>query len=200
MGISFLFSFAFYFFSQVCVRPPQITILPFYISFSWGWSWSLPPVQCPEPPSIVLHALCLPDLISGVHGVTTSWTQLSPFHFPLSGVLPNVSLCHLGEADPAKLQMFWQHSMYSTHCMCQKKNEWNTIYESKTGLCKATNYVCESRSSLLALLGTNWRLKEWATPCSALLLLLSLPHLHLPPPSVNVHHNLVAHCCLPCVT
>ena len=30
-------------FSQVLVRPPQATILPFYISFSWGWSWSLSP-------------------------------------------------------------------------------------------------------------------------------------------------------------
>ena len=33
------------------IRPPQTTILPFCISFSWGWCWSLPPVQCHEPPS-----------------------------------------------------------------------------------------------------------------------------------------------------
>ena len=45
-------------FSQLFVRPPQTTILPFYISFSWGWSWSLPPEQCHEPLSIVLQALC----------------------------------------------------------------------------------------------------------------------------------------------
>ena len=45
------------FFSQIFVRPPQTTILPFCISFSWGWSWSLPPVQCYELPSIVLQAL-----------------------------------------------------------------------------------------------------------------------------------------------
>ena len=44
------------FFSQMLVRPPQTTILPFCI-FSWGWSWSLFPVQCHEPPSIVLQAL-----------------------------------------------------------------------------------------------------------------------------------------------
>ena len=25
---------------------PQTIILPVYISFSWGWFWSLPPVQC----------------------------------------------------------------------------------------------------------------------------------------------------------
>ena len=35
----------------------------FCISFSWGWSSSLCPVQCHEPPSIVLQALCLSDLV-----------------------------------------------------------------------------------------------------------------------------------------
>ena len=40
MDISCLFSFAFsLFFCQLFVRPPQTTILPFCISFSWGWSW-----------------------------------------------------------------------------------------------------------------------------------------------------------------
>ena len=40
MGISFLFSFAFHFssFHSWFVRPPQTAILPFCISFSWGWS------------------------------------------------------------------------------------------------------------------------------------------------------------------
>ena len=33
------------FFSQLFVRPLQTTILPFCISSSWGWFWSLPPVQ-----------------------------------------------------------------------------------------------------------------------------------------------------------
>jgi len=51
------------FFSQLFVRPPQTTILPFCISFSCRWSWSLLPVQCHEPPSIVLPSLCLSDLI-----------------------------------------------------------------------------------------------------------------------------------------
>ena len=49
------FSPLFLFFSQL--RPPQTTILPFCISFSWGWSWSLPTVQYHEPLSIVLQAL-----------------------------------------------------------------------------------------------------------------------------------------------
>ena len=35
--------------------------------FSWGWSWSLPPLQCHEPPSIVLQVLCLSDLIPWIY-------------------------------------------------------------------------------------------------------------------------------------
>ena len=53
--------------SQLFVSPPQSTILPFCISFSWRWSWSLPPVQCHKPPSIVLQALCLPNLIPWIY-------------------------------------------------------------------------------------------------------------------------------------
>ena len=65
MLISFLFllCFSLLFFSELFVRPPQTIILPFCISFSWGWSRSLPPIQCHEPLSIVLQALCLSDLI-----------------------------------------------------------------------------------------------------------------------------------------
>ena len=33
------------FFSQLFVRPPQTIILCFCIPFSWGSSWSLPPIQ-----------------------------------------------------------------------------------------------------------------------------------------------------------
>ena len=41
------------FFSQLFVRPPQTTTWPFCICFSLGWFWSLHPVQCCEPLSIV---------------------------------------------------------------------------------------------------------------------------------------------------
>ena len=51
------------FFPQLFVKPPQTTTLPSCISFSLGWFWSPPPVQCYEPPTTVLQALCLPDLI-----------------------------------------------------------------------------------------------------------------------------------------
>ena len=53
----FLLCFPLLFFSQLFVRPTQAAILLFYISFSWGLSWSLSPVQCHKPPSIVHQAL-----------------------------------------------------------------------------------------------------------------------------------------------
>ena len=53
----FLLCFQLTFFSQLFVNPPQAIILPFYISFSWGWFWSLRPVQCCKAPSLVLQAL-----------------------------------------------------------------------------------------------------------------------------------------------
>ena len=70
MGVSFLFSFVFplLFLSKLFISPPQAIILPFCISFSWGWSWSLPNLQFHEPSSIVLHD-CLSDL--------TPWIYLS---------------------------------------------------------------------------------------------------------------------------
>ena len=49
----FLLCFSLLFFSQLFVRPPQTAILLFCISFPWGWSLSLSPVQCHEPHSIV---------------------------------------------------------------------------------------------------------------------------------------------------
>ena len=62
----FLLWLLLFFFSQLFVTPPQTPILPFFISFSWGWSWSLPPIQCHRLPFIVLQAHCLSDLISWI--------------------------------------------------------------------------------------------------------------------------------------
>ena len=59
----FLLCFSLPFFSQLVVRPSQTAILLFCISFSWGWSWFLSPVQCHEPLSIIHQALCLSDLV-----------------------------------------------------------------------------------------------------------------------------------------
>ena len=49
--------------SSAIYKPLQTTILPSCISFSWEWFRLPPSVQCYEPPSIVLQALCLLDLI-----------------------------------------------------------------------------------------------------------------------------------------
>ena len=53
--LSFSPSFWLLLFSQLFVSPPQTAILLLCISFSWGWSWFLSPVQCHETPSIVHH-------------------------------------------------------------------------------------------------------------------------------------------------
>ena len=63
----FLLCLLLLFFSQLFVRPPQTTILPFFISFSWECSRSLPSAQCQKPLSIVLQALCLSDLIPWIY-------------------------------------------------------------------------------------------------------------------------------------
>ena len=63
------------FFSQLFVRPPQTTILPSDISFSMGWFWSLPPVQCYEIPSVFLQALCLSDLIPWIYLSLPLWNH-----------------------------------------------------------------------------------------------------------------------------
>ena len=54
-------SFASHLFSAICKASSDIH-MPFCIAFSCGWFWSLPPIQCYEPPSIVLQARCLSDL------------------------------------------------------------------------------------------------------------------------------------------
>ena len=93
--VSFLFSFAFYFFSQLFVRPPQTTIFSFCISFSWGWFWSVPPVQCYEPLSIVLQALCLLDLILWIYSSPPLWNGFDRSYLNGPVVFPaflNVSL------------------------------------------------------------------------------------------------------------
>ena len=53
--------FASLLFTAIC-KPPQTAILLFCISFLWGWSLFLSPVQCHEPLSIVHQALYLSDL------------------------------------------------------------------------------------------------------------------------------------------
>ena len=64
---AFLFCLSLLFFFQLFVSPPQSTTSPSCISFSWRWFWSSPPIQCYELMSIVLQALCLPDLVPWIY-------------------------------------------------------------------------------------------------------------------------------------
>ena len=73
----FLLCLLLLFFHQLFVKPPQTTTLPSCISFSLGWFWLQPSVQCYEPLSIVLQALCVPDLIP--------WIYLSPLLYNHKG-------------------------------------------------------------------------------------------------------------------
>ena len=68
MGVSTLFSFAFsispFFTYFKASSDKHFAFLHF---FFLGWSWSLPPVQWNEPPTIVLQALCLSDVILWIY-------------------------------------------------------------------------------------------------------------------------------------
>ena len=55
------------FFSQLFVKTPHTTTLHSYISFSWGWFWTLQPVQCWEHLSIVLQSLYLLALFPWIY-------------------------------------------------------------------------------------------------------------------------------------
>ena len=68
MGVSTLFSFAFsispFFTYFKASSDKHFAFLHF---FFLGWSWSLPLVQWNEPPTIVLQALCLSDVILWIY-------------------------------------------------------------------------------------------------------------------------------------
>ena len=58
--------FTFLLLSAVC-KVSSDNHFAFWISFSWGWFWSPPPVQCYKPPSIVLQTLRPSDLIPWIY-------------------------------------------------------------------------------------------------------------------------------------
>ena len=53
-------------FSVIC-KTSSGNHFAFLSFFFWGCSWSLPPVQCHKPQSIILQALCLSDLIPWIY-------------------------------------------------------------------------------------------------------------------------------------
>ena len=125
--ISFLFSFAFSFssfLSYLFVRPPQTTILPFCIYFSWGCS----PVQCHESLSIVLQPICLLDLIPWVYlslplynhkGFDLAHTWMVRWFSLLSSIL---------SLNFAK--KLWGNKMAMQKCLHHSKGKWLSIYNS----------------------------------------------------------------------
>ena len=68
------------FISQLFVRPPRTIILPFWFSSSWRWSWSPLLVQCHEPLSLDLQALCLSNLIPWIYSSLPLYNPKG-FHF-----------------------------------------------------------------------------------------------------------------------
>ena len=65
--LSFFPSLSFLFFLQLFVKSTQTITFPSCICFSLGWSWSPLSAQCYKALSIVLQALCLPDLIPWIY-------------------------------------------------------------------------------------------------------------------------------------
>jgi len=72
---------------QLFVKALQTTTLPYCISFSLGWFWSPPPVQCYRPPSIVLQVLCLPDLIPWIYSSPPLYNHSVWFRSCLNGLV-----------------------------------------------------------------------------------------------------------------
>ena len=54
-------------FTAICKTSWESHFAFLHFFFSWGWPWSLPPVQYHESPSIDLQALCLSDLILWIY-------------------------------------------------------------------------------------------------------------------------------------
>ena len=63
-SVGYIFPFplclSLFFFPQLFVKPTQT------VYFSLVWCWSLPPIQCYGPLSMILQELCLWDLISWI--------------------------------------------------------------------------------------------------------------------------------------
>ena len=64
--IVFLFPFLFSFFALLSSLWGLVTF-PFFIYFSWEWSWSHIPLQCHKPTSIDLQAPCLSETIPWIY-------------------------------------------------------------------------------------------------------------------------------------
>ena len=149
-------------FSAICKSSSDNT-LPSCISSSLGWFWSLPPVQCYIPPSIVFQALCLPDLIPWIYPSTLLyvWAVSKCFHscvleihFQLSSflhqhILPWVFCLLLLLWFLTKKQVYTQLSITKwTHFTTHSKNK----VQRKKRLCPMVEFIRVVSSAYLRLL------------------------------------------------
>ena len=152
MDISFLLSFAFHFFSQLFVRPPQKMILAFSISFSWGRFWSWPPVQCYKPPSKISRILSI---------ISLPWINLS---------LPLYNHKGFDLGHPWMASWFSLLSLFKSEFCNKELMIWATVrsWSSFCSLYRATPSLAAKNITSLILILTIW----WC-PCveSSLVLL-----------------------------
>ena len=95
--------------SLLFVRPPQTAILLFCISFLWEWSWSLSPVQCHEPHSIVhqVAATGVPSMAKRRHPTTEVSCRSREDPMP-EGWQPRGVTPHPRSGAAAKSARLWQ--------------------------------------------------------------------------------------------
>ena len=105
----FLLYFSLLFFSQLFVRPPQIAILLFCISFPWGWSLSLSPVQCHEPQSIVHQALYQIESLKSISHFYCVIIQFGPPEVPNSMDIQVLFVNGIGFAHNLDTHLLFNH-------------------------------------------------------------------------------------------
>ena len=83
------FSFAFHFssFHSYLKGLPRQPFGFFCISFPWGWSWSLSPVQCHEPPLLSSDTLSIRSCPLNLFLTSTVWSEGIWFRSYLYGLL-----------------------------------------------------------------------------------------------------------------
>ena len=120
MLFPFLLCFSLLFSSQLLVRSRQTAILLLCISYPWGWSWSVSPVQCQEPPSIVHQALKTPINIP----YSTLLLQICLFHLS-----PSLSIIILIISTFPSLSPFF-HSLICSQWLSPPYPKFMRLYSS----------------------------------------------------------------------
>ena len=109
----------------------------FAFLFHLGWSWSLSPIQCHEPPSIVHQALCLSDL--------APWIYFSLPLYSYKGLILNTILISIDRSSRQKINKetlawvtFTHHREKETQKWIKYLNIWpKTIKPLQENICNA---------------------------------------------------------------